>query len=526
MKQYILAHDLGTSGNKATLYHPDGRMAASCIHEYPTYYPAPGWVEQNPEDWWEAVCVSTQKLLEQSGISAGEIEVISFSAQMMGCLPVNRMGKPLRPMIIWADTRAVEEEAFLKERIGEARGYEITGHRLSASYSAAKLLWIRNHEPQVYQQCRWMLHAKDYIVFRLTGNILTDYSDASGTNLFDIRKKCWSEEILSALGIERAMLPEPYPSSQIGGRVTQEAAGLTGLLEGTPVVIGGGDGSCAGVGAGVAAEGEVYQVLGSSSWISMASKEPYWDPEQRTFNWVHLDPELYFPCGTMQAAGYSYSWYRRELCPLESRQAKETGESSYELINAGIKTTQPGAGGVLYLPYLLGERSPRWDADVRGAFLGLSVSTSKEELSRAVLEGVGYNLRVILESLKQGRPLDGLRVIGGGAKGEVWLQILADIFQMPLEVPVYLEEATSLGAAVCAGVGVGIYPDFSVVRKINPVVRQIQPQKALAQRYDELYRIFNQAYESLREVNQGLSAYRTKRERERDGKGHGERETN
>jgi xylulokinase len=515
MKRYILAHDLGTSGNKATLYHTDGRMAASCVREYPAYYPASGWVEQDPEDWWKAVCSSTRELIEKSGISAGEIEAVSFSAQMMGCLPVDVQGKPLRPMIIWADTRAGKEEAFMKERIGMERGYEITGHRLSASYSAAKLLWIRNHEPQVYHKCRWMLQAKDYIIFRLTGNIVTDYSDASGTNLFDIRKKCWSEEIISALDIDPSILPEPHPSTDIGGRVTREAAELTGLLEGTPVVIGGGDGSCACAGAGVVEEGSAYHVLGSSSWISMASKSPYFDPELRTFNWVHLDPELYTPCGTMQAAGYSYNWYKRTLCQMETMEAEEAGISPYERINEGVKKAEPGAGGVIYLPYILGERSPRWDADVRGAFLGMSVTTTKEDLSRAVLEGVSYNLRIILESLKQGRAINDLRVIGGGAKGEAWLQILADIYQMPLKVPVYLEEATSLGAAVCAGVGVGIYPDFSAVKRINPVVREILPQKSLAGRYDKLYTIFNQAYEGLKEVNQGLGEYRMEMEREK-----------
>ena len=251
----ILAHDLGTSGNKATLYRADGTLVASCVHEYPTSYPQPGFVEQDPEDWWNAVCASTRELLEKTGMRPERIAAVSFSAQMMGCLPVDREGNPLRPMIIWADTRAVEEERWMVERIGMERGYEITGHRLSASYSAAKLLWVRRREPDIYRRCYKMLHAKDFIICRLTGEFVTDYSDASGTNLFDIRAKMWSEEILRALDLDEELLPELHPSTDIAGGVTKAAAEDTGLLEGTPVVIGGGDGSCACVGAGVVDEG-------------------------------------------------------------------------------------------------------------------------------------------------------------------------------------------------------------------------------------------------------------------------------
>ena len=504
----ILAHDLGTSGNKATLYRADGTLVASCVHEYPTSYPQPGFVEQDPEDWWNAVCASTRELLEKTGMRPERIAAVSFSAQMMGCLPVDREGNPLRPMIIWADTRAVEEERWMVERIGMERGYEITGHRLSASYSAAKLLWVRRREPDVYRRCYKMLHAKDFIICRLTGEFVTDYSDASGTNLFDIRAKMRSEEILRALDLDEELLPELHPSTDIAGGVTKAAAEATGLLEGTPVVIGGGDGSCACVGAGVVDEGSAYLVLGSSSWISLASREPLFDPEMRTFNWVHLDPELYTPCGTMQAAGYSYQWYRNTLCRGEMEEAAKTGESPYERINRGIMESTPGAGGLLYLPYLLGERSPRWNPDARGAFLGMSVTTGKHDLSRAVLEGVGFNLRVILESMQREREMKELMLIGGGAKGQTWPRILSDIFQMPLKIPAYREEATSMGAAVCAGVGVGIYRDFSEAKRINAIVDTVMPREENRLRYDRLYEIFNHAYDALTGVYGELGAYR------------------
>ncbi len=515
MADYLLAHDLGTSGNKAVLYREDGTLLAGVLYEYPTFYPFPGAVEQEPEKWWEAVCRSTRELLEKTGIPAKEIAAVSFSAQMMGCLLVDKAGEPLRNMLIWADTRSGRQEAWMREQIGEESAYKITGHRISSSYSAAKLLWVKEQEPERYKKCWKMIHAKDYIIYRLTGNLVSDYSDASGTNLFDLEKKEWSGELLDAFGIPEGLLPEVHPSTDIAGRVSAEAAGLTGLAAGTPVVIGGGDGSCACVGAGVVKEGNAYNVLGSSSWISTASKTPVFDGEMRTFNWVHLDPKLYTPCGTMQAAGYSYSWYRNTLCAEERREAQAAGVSAYELINRQAAKSTPGAGGLVYLPYLLGERSPRWNPDARGSLIGLSVTTSKGDISRAILEGVGYNLKVILDILQKRQRIDELILIGGGAKGKLWRQILADIWQKRIAVPKYLEEATSMGAAVCAGVGIGMYPDFSVMEKLNGTEYVIEPNPENEAVYARMYDIFNESYEALERVYGSLAEHREKEEERR-----------
>lgn len=508
MDGYILAHDLGTSGNKATLYRPDGTLAAAVVAAYPVSYPHPGWVEQDPEDWWGAVCTSTRELLEKSGAGPEEILCVSFSAQMMGCLLVDREGAPLRPMITWADTRAKAEERFLCDAVGMEQIYAITGHRASASYSAAKLLWVKSREPELYHRAYRMLHAKDFIVYRLTGRFLTDYSDASGTNLFDLRKKCWSEEICRALDIPMDLLPQAVPSATVAGAMLPQAAGACGLRPGTPVVLGGGDGSCACVGAGVTAPDSAYCVMGSSAWISMASTAPVFDREMRTFNWLHLDPDLYTPCGTMQTAGLSYSWFRDALCPEERRMAAQKGISVYEIINAAAEKTPPGAGGLLYLPYLLGERSPWWDRHARGAFVGLSASTGRGEMARAVMEGVGFNLRAILESLQEQVPVEALTMIGGGTKGRLWLQILSDIWQKPLSLPAYREEATSLGAAVCGGVGIGLYPDYHVAASMNPKVEELQPSREMSIRYQALYDAFNAAYAALKPVYCKLSELR------------------
>ena len=506
MSEYLLAHDLGTSGNKATLYAMDGTLKSSVVGEYQTHYPFNGGVEQNADDWWGAVCDTTKILLENTGIKPADIACVSFSGIMMGCLVVDKQGKPLRPMLIWADTRSSAQEKFMLERVPMERGYKITGHRPSASYSAAKLLWIKDNEPDIYRKAYKMIHAKDYIAFKFTGKIVTEYSDASGTNLLDLSTKKWSQELLNAWDIREDILPELHPSTDVIGKVTAQAASETGLAEGTPVVIGGGDGSSACVGAGVVEKGNAYNVIGTSSWISMAASEPYFDPNMRTFNWVHMDETLYSPCGTMQAAGYSYSWYRDVFCEKEVLAAKEAGKSPYELINRHTCNSQPGAGGLLYLPYILGERSPRWNHDARGAFIGAGISTKRDDFTRAVLEGVGYNLKVIMDAIENYAPINDVIMIGGGSKGREWLQILSDIWQKPLRVPQYIEEATSMGAAICGGVGIGAYEDFTVARQYNKTVAEVKPNKDNAKVYGEMYEAFNLAYEQLVPVYDKLAA--------------------
>jgi xylulokinase len=505
MSKYILAHDLGTSGNKATLYDIDGVLRSSTLYEYKTYYPNTNWVEQDPEDWWKAVCISTKELIEKACINKADIACITFSAQMMGCLPVDKRGTALRKSIIWADLRGQKQAQFMERVLGMKSVYETTGHRISASYSAAKLLWIKDNEPEVFGKTYKCLHAKDYIILRLTGKFVTDYSDASGMNLFDIRKKVWSEDILHAIGLEKDILPEPKPSTDIAGYVNAQAAGETGLLEGTPVVIGGGDGCCAATGAGVVEEGKTYNVVGSSSWIALATKDPLLDDKMRTFNWVHLDPELYSPCGTMQSAGYSLNWLKNTLCGIECLEAKEKNVSPYKIIDALVSTSPPGANNLLFLPYLLGERSPRWNPDARGAFVGLTMTTAKEDIYRSVLEGVGYNLKVILDIFDQKASMKEVTMIGGGAKGKVWLQILADMWQKKLLIPKFMEEATSMGAAICGGVGIGAFKDFKVINKFNSIVDEIIPDPKNRECYSRLYEVFNKCYDALLQVYTDIS---------------------
>jgi xylulokinase len=506
--QFILAHDLGTTGNKASLFDAEGKVLASSFCGYGTDYPRVTWVEQNPEDWWQAVCVSTHQLLAEARVQPGDIACIAFSGQMMGCVAVDQRARPLRPALIWADQRAVAEANSIISGVGAETAYRITGHRASSAYSGAKILWVRNHQPEVFAQAHKFLHAKDFIVARLTGAFVTDYSDASGMNLYDLQTRDWSPLILEAIGLDPALLPELHASTDVVGQVTSKAAGEVGLAAGTPVVIGGGDGCCAATGAGVVAEGSAYNYLGSSSWIAMATREPIFDPTMRTFTWAHLVPGMFSPCGTMQAAGGSYQWLRDNICLPEKDAAAQLKLSPYELMNLQAAESPAGARGLLFLPYLLGERSPRWNPLARGAYVGLTMQHSRPDIIRATLEGITLNLRVILEAFtSQGARVDGMRVIGGGAQGRLWRQIMADVYHMPILRPALLAEATSMGAALAGGIGVGIFRDFGIAERLTPIVDRTDPDPLHIPVYDRLYATFNRCYASLEPLYNELAEF-------------------
>jgi xylulokinase len=498
MKTYVLAHDLGTTGNKATLYDQEGALVGSAFDGYATEYARTSWAEQDPGDWWRAVCASTHALLEKTGIRPEAVACVTFSGQMMGCVPLDRGARPLRHAIIWADQRAVEQERRMGERIPPEDVYRITGHRLSASYSLCKILWLRDHQPDVYQAAYKFVHAKDAMVARLTGAFVTDPSDASGMNLYDLEGGRWSERILEAAELHPAKLPEIRPSTDVVGQVRPAVADEVGLAPGTPVVVGGGDGACAAAGAGVVRQGAAYNYIGSSSWIALSTEKPIYDPDQKTFTFGHVVPGMVMPTGTMQAAGASYQWARDQLCPLELASAERDGLSPYELMNLEAEKAPAGANGLIFLPYLMGERSPRWNPRARGGFLGLTIRHTHADLIRAVLEGVTMNLRVILEAFTaQGADIQAMRLIGGGARGRFWNQMMADVYGIPVHRLAILEEATSMGAALAGGVGVGLYPDFSMSERMNPVTQTIRPDPAARAAYDAIYPIFEAAYQAL-----------------------------
>lgn len=500
MKQYLLAHDLGTSGNKATLFSTDGELIGSQIVTYETHYFNGTWVEQNADDWWNAVCKSTRELIGQAGIEPADIKAVSFSGQMMGCLCVDRNGRPLRPSIIWADQRALAQADAVSRRIGQQDYYQVVGHQNTASYGIQKFMWVKDEEPEIYEQTYKILNAKDYIVFQLTGMFYTDYSDANSCGFFDLQHFTWSEELLSYTGISPEKLPEPKPSTFCAGGVTREASDLTGLCEGTPVILGAGDGVATNVGAGSIAPGRTFCCLGTSAWITTTSEKPLYDPQMRTVTWAHMVPGLYAPNGTMQYAGGAYNWLKNTICKMECYDAAQNGKSPYDYINQEIADSPIGANSLIFLPYLLGERAPRWDAFAKGAWIGLKPETTRGDICRSVLEGVTMNLALILDVLRTQTEIDSMMVLGGGAKGSVWRQMMADIFNARITVPSLLDEAGSMGAAVNGGVGAGIFKDFHAIDRFIDINSVHEPDLASSQAYLPVRELFDECYFALREV--------------------------
>lgn len=505
MPKYLLAHDLGTSGNKATLFSTDGHLIGSEVFSYDTHYFNDTWVEQNADDWWNAVCNTTKSLIASTKICPDDIKAVSFSGQMMGCLCVDRNGKPLRPSIIWADQRAQKQVAQIEEKISQWDFYHIVGHRNTASYGIQKLMWIRDHEPEIYEQTYKTLNAKDYIVLKLTGNFYTEPSDGNSNACFDLHTLQWSERILSYANISPDKLPELKPSTFVAGGVTEEAAKATGLSVGTPVVLGGGDGVAANIGCGSIRPGKTYSCMGTSAWITTTSEKPIFDEKMRTVTWAHIVPGLYAPNGTMQYAGGAYNWLKNTICQMECYDAKVNGSSPYEYMNAQIQNSPVGSNGIIFLPYLLGERAPRWNPNAKGAWIGMKPESTKGDILRSVLEGVTMNLSICLDVLRTQVDIDEILVIGGGAKGSVWRQMMADVYNAKITVPSVLEEAGSMGAAVTGGVGAGIFKDFSAIDKFLDIDSVHNPNPDSAAQYAPVKELFDECYFALEGVFEKMS---------------------
>ncbi|MDO4273518.1 MAG: xylulokinase [Eubacteriales bacterium] len=496
MSRYLLAHDIGTSGNKASLFSVEGELVKSTVAPYETNYQSGGIAEQEPRDWWNAVCCSTREIM--SGIAPEDVAAVSFSGQMQCCLVVDKQGQVLRPAMIWADQRAEPQAKKLREAFDERYAYELLGHRLSPSYSIEKLMWIKDNEPEIFRNTYKMLQVKDYIIYRMTGKFVTDYSDASGTNALDLENLCWSQEILDAAQIDIDKLPELHNSTDVIGTLTEEAAAALGLTTMTKVVCGGGDGPCSALGAGCIEKDQMFLTFGTSAWIGGTTDKKFLDEDQVFFCFAHVIPGRYMPCGTMQSAGSAYSYARNTFCQEEIRKAQEEGKSSWELINEMVENSPAGAKGLLFLPYLTGERAPRWNPDASGSFQGIRMYHQREDYIRAVVEGVAMNLELILNAYRKYLDIDSMILTGGGAKGDIVAQILSDVMSAELVRPDHVEEATSIAAAVIAGVGCGIYEDFTAIKSFLKFGNPVVPDKSNEEVYSKAKKLFDDVYEALK----------------------------
>ena len=487
----IISHDLGTTGDKATLVSDEGRVVAAVTATYGTDFGPRGKAEQDAGDWWDAVCRATRDLLEQAAVAPADVEVVSFSGQMMGAVLLDGAGTPVRPAIIWADTRSVAQSATLVERVGMERGYRITGHRLNPTYSLSKIMWVRDHEPEAFGRAEKVVLAKDYVAFRLTGVLATDPSDASSTNAYDQAAGRWSAELLDAAALPASLFPDVVASTAVVGRVSDEAAAATGLAAGTPVVMGGGDGPMGALGAGILGpESGAYAYLGSSSWVSVAADAPLHDPQMRSMTFNHVLPGRYVPTATMQAGGASLEWVIDTLAPAQ--------DDRYGRLLAEAADVQASQDGLYFLPHLLGERSPYWNPAARAVFAGLGRHHGPAHLTRAVLEGVAFNLYTgLLAFVENGTPIEAVDAIGGAANSRLLLQVFADVWGVPVTRRNLVDEATAVGAAIVGGVGVGIFDDFDVAGRFSEELTSQTPDTDRHARYAAEYALFMEAYQRL-----------------------------
>jgi len=497
---YLLGIDVGTTGTRAVLVNEAGQVVAGATAEHlPMATPKPGWAEQDPADWWRATVQAVRQVLEAADVAGENIRGIGLSGQMHGVVLLDAGGEVLRPSIIWCDQRSQSQCDWITEHVGRERLIELTCNPALTGFSAPKLLWIREHEPGTYDKVRHLLLPKDYVRFRLTGEFATEVSDASGTLLFDVRSRSWSQEMLRLLEIDPMILPAAHESPVVSARVSREAARETGLSAGTPVVGGGGDQAAGGVGNGIVKAGIVSSTIGTSGVVFAFSEEPVLDPKGRVHTFCHAVPGKWLVMGVTQGAGLSLRWFRDNFGQIETQAATLSGSDVYDLLVDEAAGVQPGSEGLLYLPYLMGERTPHLDANARGVFFGLTARHNRCHVIRSILEGVAYSLRDALEILREmGIPLAQIRASGGGGKSALWRQIQADVFGVEV-VAATAGEGPAYGAALLAGVGTEVWDNVETACEAG--IREVQmhePEPHHVRQYETYYSIYRQLYPTLK----------------------------
>ena len=504
--KYLLGIDLGTSGTKTVLFRQDGTVAASATVEYPMSQPQNGWAEQAPEDWWNAAVSTLSKVLKDSGVNPQSIAALGISGQMHGLVMLDENGDVLRPSIIWCDQRTGSECAEITEIIGAKRLIEITANPALTGFTAGKIRWVQKHEPEIYRKCRHILLPKDYLRYKLTGDFATEVSDASGMQLLDVPNRCWSDEVLTKLGIDKSYLGKVYESPEVTGHISRAAATLTGLSEATLVVGGAGDNAAAAVGTGVVADGRAFTTIGTSGVVFAHTDKLAIDPMGRVHTFCCAVPGAWHVMGVTQAAGLSLKWFRDQFCHAEIDAAAGMGVDPYDLMNKEAALSPIGANRLFYLPYLMGERTPHLDPDCRGVFFGLSAMHQKRDLIRAVMEGVSYSLGDCLNVLgEMGVKPAQMLATGGGGRSELWRQMLADVFGCKV-CTTQSKEGPALGVAILAGVGAGLYPSVREAcdSMIHTGITQ-EPDAQAGAKYAACYAQYVQLYPALKDAYKRLA---------------------
>ena len=498
MAKLILALDFGSTGAKVTVFNEKAEIVAARYREYPTYFPQPYYVMQSPREWWEAFVEATKELLALPEIDPADIAVVAPSAQMSSAIPIDKDGNLLvDPVWIWADMRSKEQVKRVCEALGgEENLYNITGGAMDQeTYTGFKIAWIKENMPELYEKTHKFLQVKEFISWKLTGNMVTDYSDASDCAMMDIRKKEYSPKLLELYGIDPAKMPPIQKGNSIMGFVTEAAAKETGIPAGTPVSVGGGDVTIAAMGAGVAQEGEAYIYIGSGAWMGMYSAEPNMNFDARLVNFLSVDGQGYLPHVMGFCGGIAHRWMRDLVNNIPGLK----DAVNYDTIEELVKASPVGAKGLLFMPFLRGGGAPYNEVDARGCFLGLELTHDYADFCRAVMEGTAYVLRSMLEQISANAPggVKKITMIGGGAKDPVWTQIIANVLQREITITTMTQEANSWGAAICGGVAVGIWDDIASAQALVQVERVDKPQPETAAIYDRMYAASKLAFDRM-----------------------------
>ncbi len=494
--QYFIGVDTSTTATKSLLIDENGNVVGMAATTYPYETPHPLWSEQDPALWWDATTRSIRQVLKETSIAPEEIACLGLTGQMHGLVLLDEGGEVLRPAILWNDQRTGAQCDEMRDRLGKERLIQITGNDALTGFTAPKILWVKQNEPELYARARHILLPKDYVRYKLTGEFAVDCADGAGTILFDLKNRTWSEEVLEALEIPGEWLPDTFEGPQITGRVNADAASKTGLIAGTPVVAGGGDQAAQAVGVGAVRPGVIALTLGTSGVVFATTESPLVEPEGRLHAFCHAVPDRWHLMGVMLSAAGSLQWYRDTLAP----------DVNFDDLVKETANVPPGCEGLLFLPYLTGERTPHPDPLARGAWVGLTVRHKRAHLTRAVLEGVAFGIKdsfTLIENAGVGA-IEQVRISGGGAKSLLWRQIIADVLGVEL-VTVNTTEGAAYGAALLAGVGAGAFESVSAACDTTIQITGRTTPTAATEKYQSIYPYFRALYPALKDEFDKLS---------------------